>query len=148
MGGANQWWNKQKHPILWLTMIFFVLCCIKAVTRQADVGHRRVAAGLLFALHSTALALVWPLWVAFWPIEHVDSVMEHSSETDHSDWLFSLEGKLKWQKQAIATVFYGFYHSHSHRCSFSGYPFEIRMQRITFTCWYGELFPIMQALKV
>ena len=37
----------------------------------------------------TPLALVGPLWAAFWLIEQVDSVVEPVSKSDHSDWWFS-----------------------------------------------------------
>lgn len=150
--------NKRQTETSNLLIDYYLIlsCCIKAVTYiKLTIGKCRPSlsaiGGLVFALRSTALALVWPLWAAFWPFEHVDSAMEHSGETDHSDWLFSLVNQCTRRKIKVTKasnrycVFYGLYHSHSHRCSFSGYSFEWRIQHTTITCRHGELFPIMHA---
>lgn len=63
------------------------------MTHQADSrpmsGHWRASVATAFVVCTALLALVGPLSMFFWPIEHGESATETASERDHSDWLLS-----------------------------------------------------------
>ncbi len=122
---------------------------VKAETQWSAVGQCQ-------ATWSVLLTLLAPPSVAFWPIEHVESVVESVCERDHCDCPFSLANQCMRRKTVLTEA-------SKRNSSESGVkasticisavlallvsPFEWHIQT-TAICWFGELFPFMQVHNV